>query len=306
MLRIVSLLPSLTEIVGALGRADALVGRSHECDYPSGVEALPICTEPKLDPSGSSREIDDAVNAIVRDGLSVYRVLDTLRDLAPDVILTQDQCEVCAVSLSDVEQAVADWTGGKRPRVVSVAPSTLSEVWASITQVAEAIDAADAGRDLVARLTDRVSELGERTGALPRPRVACIEWIEPLMCAGNWMPELVALAGGHNLFGTTGEHSPWTEWPALREADPEAIFVLPCGFDMARTRAEMHVLEALPGYADVRAVREGRVFVTDGNQYFNRPGPRLMESIEILAEALHPELGPFGHEGRGFQRVSPS
>jgi iron complex transport system substrate-binding protein len=188
--------------------------------------------------------------------------------------------------------------------VVSVSPSSLSEVWASIGEVASALGAADRGRALVDGLTGRITAVGEKSGGLAaRPRVACVEWLDPLMAAGNWVPELVALAGGHGLFGTAGEHSPWLEWDLLREADPEVIVVMPCGFDRVRTRAELGRLTALPDFAGLDAARGGRIFVVDGNQYFNRPGPRLVESLEILAEILHPEIFSFGHEGRGWERV---
>ncbi len=207
MERIVSLLPSLTEIACALGLRERLVGRSHECDFPPGVEALPPCTEPKLDVAASSGAIDARVRALVRDGLSVYRVdPEGLRALRPDLILTQDHCEVCAASTRDVVEAVRDWLGAA-PRVLSVAPSTLAEVWGSIAAVAEAAGVPERGRALAAALTERMSTIGERAGAAgARPRLACIEWLDPLMTAGNWMPELVAVAGGRSVLGTTGAH----------------------------------------------------------------------------------------------------
>ncbi len=301
-LRVVSLLPSSTEIACALGAGGLLVGRSHECDFPPEVAALPVCTEARLDPSAPSREIDDAVRRTVREGVSIYRVdADRLRALRPDVVLTQDQCEVCAASLADVEEALARWTGGT-PRLLSLRPASLADVWGDLERVARALDLADAGRALRDALSERVGEIGERAAGLAeRPRVACLEWIDPLMGAGNWIPELVALAGGHALLGRSAVHSPWITWEDLVAADPDAIVVLPCGFDRARTRAEMAPLVARPGWADLRSVRAGRVFVADGNQYFNRPGPRLVESLEILAEMLHPEVFDFGHRGRGWE-----
>jgi iron complex transport system substrate-binding protein len=294
--RIVSLLPSTTEIACALGFREALVGRSHECDHPRDVTSLPALTEPKLDPQGSSREIDDRVKSLVRDGLSVYRVdAERLRALEPTVILTQDHCEVCAASLGDVETALASWLG-ERPRVVSLEPKTLGDAFASFQHVANALGAADRGRSLGARLALRLTELSERAQAQTlRPRVACIEWIDPLMAAGNWMPELVSLAGGANLFGGLGEHSPWLNWEDLRTSDPDVIVILPCGFDLVRTRAELGPLLSQPGFGALRAVGTGRVFLTDGHQYFNRPGPRLVESLEILCELLHPEVFPPTH-----------
>jgi iron complex transport system substrate-binding protein len=303
-MRIVSLLPSATEIVCALGFRDALVGRSHECDYPFGVETLPSCTAARIDPSAPSREIDDQVRSRVRDALSIYDVdTEQLRALRPDLIVTQDQCEVCAVSLGDVEQALADWTG-VAPRVVSLSPSTLADVWGDLRRVGEAVDAQERARALCESLTDRVTEIGERAGGqATRPRVAGIEWIDPLMGAGNWVPELVALAGGANSLGRPGEHSPWITFDQLAAADPDVIAVLPCGFDLARTRAELGPLLAQSGWGALRAVREERVFLLEGNQYFNRPGPRLVESLEILAEILHPAAFDFGHRGTGWERL---
>ncbi len=288
--RIVSLIPSTTEIACALGFTDSLVARSHECDFPLGVESLPALTEPKLDPSASSHLIDDRVKQLIADGLSVYRVdADLLRSLEPTVILTQDQCEVCAASLRDLEGALANWLGAA-PKVVSLNPSTLSDVWMDIERVATALGAAEHGKQIVRELTERVSEIAERTLRIrSRPRVACIEWIDPLMAAGNWIPEMVRLAGGEPVFGEPGEHSPWLEWQSLRDADPEIIVLLPCGFGIERTMAEMTPLLAQPGWSNLSAVRAQRVYLTDGNQYFNRPGPRLVESLEILAEITHPD-----------------
>lgn len=296
--RVVSLLPSSTEIVHALGLSDRLVGRSHECDHPPELAHLPVLTEPKLDPQAPSAEIDARVKQLVSDGLSIYRVdAETLRALDPSLILTQTQCEVCAASTGDVEAALAGWVGS-RPRIVSLEPSTLGDVWEDVLRIAEALGAPERGAELTAALADRVTEVAERTQRIrSHPSVACLEWLDPLMAAGNWVPELVTLAGGRNLLGRGGAHSPWLELEALVAADPDVIIALPCGFDLARTRAEMAGLTARPEWSGLRAVREDRVFVTDGNQYFNRPGPRLVDSLEILAEILHP--GEFAPARRG-------
>jgi iron complex transport system substrate-binding protein len=300
--RIVSLLPSSTEIVCALGLEAQLVGRSHECDHPPSVAELPVCSSPRIDPRASSAEIDRSVKTLVSRGLSVYEVdADRLRALAPDVILTQEQCEVCAVTPRDLEEALAAWLGS-RPRVVSLEPATLGDVFADMLRVANALGVDAHGRELVAELSLRISAIGERTGdQSPRPRVACLEWIDPLMADGNWMPELVRLAGGSATLGATGIHSPWTTLEALAEADPDVIVVLPCGFDLARTRSEIGPLAGSPDFRRLRAVSEGRVALADGHQYFNRPGPRLVESLEILAEILHPSRFDFGHRGEGWE-----
>lgn len=302
MQAVASLLPSITEIVCALGCRERLVGRSHECDFPPDVAALPVLTAPKLDASAPSRRIDERVKALVSEGLSVYRVdAEKLRQLAPDLVLTQHQCEVCAASLGDVEAALAEWTG-TRPRLLSLDPQTLGDVWGDFARVAEALGVAERGRALCEELASRIGEVVEQTQRVRnRPSLACIEWIDPLMAAGNWLPELVTLAGGRNLFGEVGAHSPWIDLDALAAADPDVIVLLPCGFDLSRTRAELPALSSDPRWQGLRALRQGRVFLGDGNQYFNRPGPRLVESLEILAEILHADLFPHRHRGRGWE-----
>lgn len=302
--RIVTLIASATEIVCALGFRDQLVGRSHECDFPASVASLPVCTEPKLRSDVPSREIDAQVKRILTDALSVYRVdAEKLRALQPTVVVTQSQCEVCAVSLRDVESALCDWIES-RPQIVSLEPNSLADVWHDILCTAAALAAPDRGEQLVAHLQQRMRTIAERAREIARkPTVACIEWIDPLMAAGNWMPELVEMAGGTNLFGVAGKHSPWMTWDELRAKDPDVILVLPCGFDLPRTRQEMPALTRQPGWYALRAVRERRVFLADGNQYFNRPGPRLADSLEILAELLHPSAFPFGHKGRGWESL---
>lgn len=288
--RIVSLLPSATEIVAALGHREHLVGRSHECDHPAGVEALPVCSRARLDVHAGGARIDRAVRDLVRDGLSVYEVLAApLRDAAPDVVVTQTQCEVCAVTPADVERALADWLG-ERPRIVSLAPDRLEDVWADIGRVGDALGTPARAATLVDSLRARMQSVAARAARrATRPRVACIEWMEPLMAAGNWMPELVAMAGGENLFGEAGAHSPWLEWETLAAADPEVIVVMPCGYSLERCRRESGALTAHPSWPGLRAARTGRVYLTDGHQFFNRPGPRLADSLEILAHLLHPD-----------------
>jgi len=299
--RIVSLIPSATEIVCALGFEGHLVGRSHECDFPESVKRLPSCTEPSFDPSGSSREIHERVQTRLQEALSMYRVdVEKLAGLQPDLIITQAQCEVCAVSLQDVERAVGDWVGS-RPSLVSLSPNGLMDVWSDITRVAEALGDPARGAALTDGLQARVRTIGEKTKAIPtRPTVACLEWLDPLMASANWMPELVSLAGGRNLFGEAGTHAPWITWEAVREKDPDVVVILPCGFSIARTQQDMPLLTGKPDWADLQAVRNGRVYLTDGNQYFNRPGPRMAESLEILAEIFHPSMFHFGHEGTGW------
>ncbi len=299
--RITSLIASATEIVCALGFEESMVGRSHECDYPPSVEKLPACSSSKVDVDGSSRAIDDQVRAIVADALSVYRVDAALLDeVAPTVIITQTQCEVCAVSLKDVEQAVCELVASE-PKIVSLEPMDLGDVFTDIRAVAAALGRPERAERLNAGLTARLDAIRERSGALgERPVVACIEWIDPLMHAENWVPELVEIAAGRVMLGEAGRHSGYFEFDRMVEADPDVIAVMPCGFDIPRTAAEMSPLVAQPGWSELSAVRSGRVFLTDGNQYFNRPGPRVVESAEILAELLHPEAFDFGHRGSGW------
>ncbi len=303
MTRIVSLIASATEIVHALEMGAHQVGRSHECDFPDSVLSLPICTAPTFPISGNSQEIDNRVKETLRKALSVYEVFDkVLEQLQPTHIITQSQCEVCAVSLREVEEAV-----GKRltcrPTVVSLQPDGLNEVWQDMGLVAFSLGIEAKGAELVESLSQQMDEISGRAQATSqRPRVACVEWLEPLMAAGNWMPELVELAGGENLLGESGKHSSWISWEELSQSDPDILVVLPCGFDMKRTREEMYWLTDRSEWSSLRAVQKGRVYVTDGHQYFNRPGPRLMESLQILAEIIHPEVFDANFEGVGWQR----
>jgi iron complex transport system substrate-binding protein len=288
--------------VAELGQLDALVGRSHECDYPAGVLPLPVCTRPRIDVTADSREIDRAVKESARAAVSIYDVLDEVIDrLKPTHILTQIQCDVCAVSLRDVELALGR---GMRshPLVVSLQPDSLDQIWQDIRRVADALGVSARGDALVKRLQEEMAALSAVHGTTA-PTVACIEWIDPLMAAGNWTPELIRLAGGTNLFGMAGAHSPWLSWEELVEADPDVIVIAPCGFDLARTVQEMHWLTERPAWRRLRAVRENRVVLGDGNQYFNRPGPRVVETLAILTEMLFGRTHHF--EGRGWMHWSP-
>lgn len=315
-MRVVSLIASATEIVSALGCGEWLVGRSHECDFPPDVLRLPACSRPRIDIHGSSREIDQRVKEALAGALSIYEIdVGRLRELRPDVIVTQSHCEVCAVSLADVEAALCGLLDF-RPRIVSLAPNSLADVWSGILAVAEALGVPERGAKLLDELIGRLDWLAADYAkkdlstklhdtsdpTFDGPRVVCLEWIDPLMAAGNWVPELVTIAGGVALFAEAGVHSPYFTWEQLRFADPEVIAVMPCGWDIAKARTEMAALTARPEWHSLDAVRRGKVYLTDGNQYFNRPGPRLVESAEILAEILHPQLYRFGHEGRGWER----
>jgi iron complex transport system substrate-binding protein len=300
--RIVSLLPAATEIVAALGFQDHLVGRSHECDYPPGVDALPICTKALIEPKGTSVEIDAEVKNALKHALSIYDVLtDVLATTKPDIIVTQDQCDVCAVALKDVEAAVCDVLNSDA-QIVSLDPQGLAKVWDDIRAVAHALDADAAGADLIARLQTRLDAVKTRSAgsSTPRPRVVCIEWADPLMAAGNWVPELVEIAGGIDPFGQAGTHAPWLETQQLIDEDPDVIIFMPCGFDLARSETEASALLSTPAWQRLSAVQSGRVFATDANSYFNRPGPRLVDSTEMLADMLAPDAPD---SGIGWRRV---
>ncbi|MGH9557926.1 MAG: cobalamin-binding protein [Bryobacteraceae bacterium] len=302
-MRIVSLIASATEIVHALGLGEFQVGRSHECDFPARVAGLPVCTQPRFDIHGDSREIDARVKQTLRQAESVYEVFETELDrLRPTHIVTQTQCEVCAVSLADVERALSA-RFATRPVVVALEPNSLADIRTDVLRLARACGVEKRGERLIENMDDRMAEiaaLASPTGK--RPRVAMIEWQEPLMSAGNWVPELIEMLGAENLFGEPGKHSPWMTWEDLAAADPDFIVCMPCGYDLKRTRAEMHWLEKRPGWNELRAVRQGRVFLADGNQYFNRPGPRLVESLQILGEILYPEVFRPELEGPAWEK----
>ena len=295
--RIVSLLPSATEIVCALGLADRVVGVSHECDFPPEIVGRPVLTEPKLDPRGSAAEIDTAVRSLVRAGLSVYRIREEeLARAAPDLIVTQDHCEVCAVSFAEVERTVTEWLGAEA-KIVSLKPNKLADILRDFETVAAAAGRPSAGAALVAQLTARLERLRAGTEQIRyRPRVACIEWTEPLMAAGNWIPELVELAGGSYEMVAAGEHSGTITWQQLADYQPEVIVLMPCGFDLMQTRRELPALTAHTEWQTLPAVTNHRVYSVDGSAYFNRPGPRIVESAEIFAALLQP--------GR-FARLAP-
>jgi iron complex transport system substrate-binding protein len=277
---VVSLLPSATEIVCALGCADRLVGISHECDFPDEIRDRVVLTRSRIDVSGSSRAIDTAVRAVIRDAISIYEVDEAkLGALAPDVIVTQDLCEVCAVSLDDVRAAVAR-IAHRGVEIVSLRPTRLAHVLDDVERVAATLGVS--GRELRGALEERIQSIAARAAtAATRPRVITLEWIDPLMIGGTWMPELVELAGGVALGARAGEPAPTIDVAALRAFAPDVVVIKPCGFTLERTLAERAVIPDVPG---------ARVYVTDGNAFFNRPGPRLVESLEVMGACIHEDL----------------
>lgn len=290
-LRIVSLLPSATEIVCALGAAENLVGVSHECDFPEPVRGRCVLTSARIAPFASSRDIDLAVRKVITDALSIYSVDEAkLAALEPDLIVTQDLCEVCAVSLDDVRSAVARLAKRESVRIVSLSPTRLENVWDNVEEVARAIGKATAGVALRQQLEQRVADIAARAAnARFRPRVVSIEWLEPIMLGGTWMPELIELAGGVPVGVEAGRPAPTISSDDLKALAPDVVLVKPCGFTIPRTLEEQHLIES----AIIPALGiQARVFISDGNAFFNRPGPRLVESLEILAACVHPELFP--------------
>jgi len=291
-LRIVSLLPSATEILCALGLEDQLVGVTHECDYPVSVLALPKVTRTLIPTDASSSEID----ALVRDRMGAQSALysldmDTLERLAPDLIVTQALCDVCAVSEAEVRNAACMLPSG--PRVLNLEPETLGEVLACILDVGIATGHERGAADAVARLQERIDAVIVRTSLLrERPRVALLEWLDPPFSTGHWNPELVRLAGGEDGLGRHGEKSVTLTWEQVIAWRPEVVLISCCGFTADRTMREVGVLRDVAGWDDLPAVRNGRVFVTDGSSYFSRPGPRLVDSLELLAHVIHPDVQP--------------
>ncbi len=289
--RILSLLPSATEIVCALGAGRELVGISHECDFPESVRDLPALTSARLGRVLPSAIIDRDLRAMVRDALGIYTVdAARLAALAPDCIVTQDLCQVCAVSLGDVRSAVARLAERDEIQIVSLRPTRLEHVLQDIETVAQALDRAERGRELRRELEARIAVIAARAArAHTRPRVVTVEWLEPLMLGGTWMPELIELAGGQPLAAKAGDCAPTLGLDAFAALEPDVVLLKPCGFALDRTLQERAFIEAelLP-----RLGPSARVFVSDGNAFFNRPGPRLVESLEILAAAVHPELFP--------------
>lgn len=289
-MRIVSLLPSATEIVAAVGAGQELVGVSHECDFPAQVVGLPVLTRPRRALPRASGAIDRAVREILADAIAVYEIeLERLREVRPDVVVTQDLCDVCAVSLDDVRRALRE-LASEEVEIVSLSPGRIADVFEDVRRVGRALGRAAQGDAAASALEQRLAALGRRTGEFGlRPTVLTIEWLEPVMIGGTWMPELVAAAGGEALVTEPGQHAPTLELDALGALDPDVVLIKPCGFDLARSSEELELLRTQLPWTSWSAVERGAVYLADGNAYFNRPGPRLVESAEILAACIHPE-----------------
>ena len=313
--RIVSLLPSATEIAVALGLGDRLVGRSHECDFPPFVKNLPVCTSTRLEKGLRSVEIDHRVQEIVTRGLSLYEVdAVLLRELKPDIILTQTQCAVCAVTPDDLETALKNWIGTP-PLLISTAPDTLEDAWGDIREVARATGRNSQAETVIREFRTRLADLGTHPPAPTptstpspapaiQPRIAAIEWFDPLMVAGNWIPELIMAAGGEPLFTKPGKHSDFLDWEDLVTADPDLLILMPCGYRIPQSLADIEAVSGDPRWTTLRAVETGQVYIADGHHFFNRPGPRLVESAEIIAEIINVWRGGANPESDHWIRYS--
>ncbi|MDX1642088.1 MAG: cobalamin-binding protein [Balneolaceae bacterium] len=303
-MRIVSLLPSATEIIYELGLQKNLVGRSHECENPPSVKSLPAVTDSSVKNTGKSSEIDQNIKSLLENGLSIFKVKpEVLSELNPDIIFTQDHCEVCAISLDDVKSAVARYCS-KNTKVVSLSPANLSEVFKSLHTIGEALDAEQKANELAEELRTRLDIIRNTVIGEPVKRVVCIEWIKPLITGGNWIPELLEIAGGEYLLSEPGKHSPWIEWRDIVNEDPDTILVMPCGYTIEQTLEEIHLLTKNINWNGLKAVQNDEVYILDGNRYFNRPGPGLFESTRILGEILHPDLFKPVHHKDGWIRLN--
>lgn len=300
-MRIASLLPSTTEICFALGLGPSLVGVTHECDFPPQAEYKPVLTANQLPGNGSPAEVDRHVREALHQGSSLYRLdHQQLQRARPDLIITQELCEVCAVAYPQVLEAARVLPG--HPTVMSVEPTTLAGVLRSILDVGQATGTRERAEELVRGLWARVDAVRGAVAGRPHRRVACLEWTDPLMVAGHWVPDQVTTAGGDDVLGAAGVASRAIEFEELREADPELILCIPCGYRLEGAEEQARQLSSRPGWEQLSAARSGEIYALDGSWYFNRPGPRVIDGIEILARILHPE-GWKGPVPAGFSRI---
>ena len=293
MPRIVSLLPAATEIAAALGLMDDIVGVSHECDFPEEANVRPRVTRCPVHQAGlSSREVDDWVRRALRENGTIYTIDETLlRELRPDVILSQKLCDVCAVGYGTVARLAETLPGP--PHVVNLEPSSLSDIFDDIRRVAKVCGVSHRADNVVAELSTRVEAVRERAAKIPaRPRCFLMEWIDPPFCSGHWSPELVEIAGGHDPLGRKHQPSVEIKWEGVLDARPEVIVLALCGYDVDRARSDCELLRKFPGFDSLPAAQNNRIHIVDASAYFARPGPRIVDSVEILAGILHPEEFP--------------
>lgn len=291
-MRIVSLLPSATEILCELGLRDQLVAVSHECDYPTDVASLPRATSTVIDSQQASADIDRDVRAHLARHSALYSLnVPVLERLQPDLFVTQALCDVCAVSADEVNRVACALPG--QPVVLNLEPMCMADVYRTIREIGRATDTATRAEAVCQRMQARIAEVCSCVAERARstPRVAFLEWVDPPFNGGHWTPELIRMAGGIDMFAGEGQASITRSWEEVVNGRPDVLFVACCGYDTARARADVASLAEAPGWSDLPCVRTGRVYIADGNQFFNRPGPRLADSLEILAAALHPDIG---------------
>ncbi len=287
-MKIVSLIPSATEIISALNLCDNLVGISHECDYPTEILKLPRLTTSRIKTEQSSLKIDNDIKKILEQSLSVYEVKsDLLKELDPDVIITQSQCSVCAVSLKDVEECLIKFIN-KEPLLIDLKPNTFEEVLDDINLIGKKLNKKEESNFLVKNIKNEINKIKVKTSNTKIKNVLCIEWIEPIMTAGNWIPELVKFAGGKSVLAKSGKNSNFIKAEHINFKEVDIVIFMPCGFDIKRSKKE--ILKANIDYSS--NLKDKKTYIVDGNKYFNRPGPDLLESTRILAEIIHPDIFP--------------
>ncbi len=304
-MRICSLLPGATEIAFALGLGDDVVGVTHECDYPAEARQKPVVVRSLIDSHRmTSLEIDRWVSERLGSNQGLYMIdEERLREAAPDVILTQGLCDVCAIDYNEV--VTASETLANKPKIVSLTPNCLTDVLSDLTRVGEATGQRQKAEQVIRDLEQRISAVREGVARpSPRPRVACLEWFDPIYAAGHWVPEMVELAGGHDVLGRNGEPSAKIDWNKVVELAPDVIVLMPCGFDVPRTLGEATVLERLAGWHNLPGVKAGRVFAVNGHAFFSRPGPRLVDGLELLGHIIHPEIFPMQESPDVLQRIA--
>ncbi len=301
--RIISLLPSATEIVVAIGAGSNLVGISHECDHPQEIKNLPVCTKANIDSTLSSAAIDSAVKQKIENALSLYELdFDLIKSLNPDLIITQDQCEVCAIHVDDLRSKLVEVLG-REVEIISLHPSSIEDVLEDIKRVGESL--AINTEVLIEDLNDRIEIVKHKVKFVKhRPEIVCIEWMEPLMSAGHWTPQLINYAGGEALLSEPFEKSKYISWDQLKEADPDGIIIAACGFTMEKIKEEMSALQSNQTWNELKAVQKGHVFIADGNAYFNRSGPRLVDTLEIIAEILQVNQFYYGFENEAWEQLT--
>lgn len=288
-MKIASLLPSCTEIAYALGLGDTIVGVSHECDFPEQAKSKLVLTKSKINSYGRSNQIDKDVLNIVKQGLSVYDIEENkLKELNPDIILTQDQCEVCAVSLKDVQEATNKYICNAK--IISLKPETLNDILNDIQTIGKSTNKEIEAKELIKNLKERTDYIRDKTKLAKKPKICVIEWIEPIMVAGNWVPDMIEIAGGINLIGQHGKHSKKIDLNEILNYQPDKIIIAPCGFKVYQTMNDIDFLTEKPEWNQLNAVKNNEVYIIDGNAYLNRPSQRIIDTLEILASIIHPEL----------------